>query len=149
MTALPSWPESPMNRPELLRELLSHSLRFALPGRVEAFDPATQTASVQPLIRERFRGGVFTSLPLLRDVPVFFPGGRDRAMTFPVSPGDECLLIFSDACIDGWFETGEMADPSSVRRHDLSDAFAFVGFRSRPNVLKDFPDRPSFFGGDL
>lgn len=131
-----------------LRDLLSHSLRFALPGRVEAFDPATQTAAVQPLIRQRFRGGEPLSLPLLRDVPVFFPGGRTAALTFPVEPGDECLLIFSDACIDGWFETGGEADPLSPRRHDLSDAFAFVGFRSRPNVLKSFPDKPSFFGGE-
>ena len=84
--------------------------------------------------------------PVLSDVPVFFPGSRDSAITWPVSAGDECLLVFADSAIDGWFESGEAEAPASERRHDLSDAFAFVGFRSRPNALESIQDQPSFFG---
>ena len=126
---------------DLKREIFS-SLRCAVPGTVESYDPGTQTVSVRPAAR---RKGI--PLPLLRDVPVFFPGSRDSALTFPVSPGDGCLLVFADADTDRWFE-GEDGEPASGRMHDLSDAFAFVGFRSRPAALTGLPGRPSFFGVD-
>ena len=125
----------------LKREILS-SLHCAMPGIVEAFDSETQTASVRPALK---RKGIV--LPIVRDVPVFFPGNRSGAVTWPVSAGDECLLVFADFDIDRWFETGEAEEPLSARSHGLSDAFAFVGFRSRPNVLLRFPSDPSFFGG--
>ena len=137
---------TPEERELFRRELLS-SLHCALPGIVTAFDPATQTVTVQPAMRSRLSGSSDTLLlPLIHDVPVFFPGSRRAAMTFPIEPGDECLLIFADSAIDRWFETGEAEAPDSTRHHDLSDAFAFVGFRSRPNVLPEFPSEPSFFG---
>ena len=132
---------------ELFRKELLSSLHCALPGIVTAFDPVTQTATVQPAMRSRLSGSSETLLlPLIHGVPVFFPGSRHVAMTFPIEPGDECLLIFADSAIDRWFETGEAEAPESTRHHDLSDAFAFVGFRSRPNALPEFPDEPSFFG---
>ena len=137
---------------EAFRQELRSSLHCALPGIVTAFDPATQTVTVQPALRSRLKDEAFGSsdrslpYPLIHDVPVFFPGSRSSALTFPVEPGDECLLIFADSAIDRWFETGEAEAPDSDRHHDLSDAFAFVGFRSRPNALPDFPSEPSFFG---
>ena len=107
-----------------LKEEIMSSLHCAMPGTVESFDVQTQTASVRPAAR---RKGI--PLPLLRDVPVFFPGTRDSALTFPVLPGEECLLVFADFCLDGWMETGTPAVPASPRSHDWSDAFALVGFR--------------------
>ena len=137
---------TPEERELFCKELLS-SLHCALPGIVTAFDPVTQTATVQPAMRSRLSGSSDTLLlPLIHDIPVFFPGSRHAAMTFPIEPGDECLLIFADSAIDRWFETGEAEAPESMRHHDLSDAFAFVGFRSRPNALPEFPDEQSFFG---
>ncbi len=116
----------------LKREILS-SLHCALPGIVESFDAETPTVSVRPALRSR-AGADAVPLPLLKDVPVFLPGPRETA--WEISPGDECLLIFADACIDGWFETGDATLPPSGRMHDLSDAFAFVGFRSRPRAAE-------------
>ena len=133
---------------QALKENFFSSLHCALPGIVESFDPDTQTVTVRPALRSRKKDGTDMPVPLIRDVPVFFPGSRFAAMTYPIYPGDECLLIFADACIDGWFETGSATLPPSARQHAWSDAFAFVGVRSRPHVLKDFPDEPSFFGGD-
>ena len=124
----------------LKKEIFS-SLHCALPGIVESFDPDTQTVCVQPVARKGL-----VSLPLLRDVPVFFPGGRGSGITWEVSQGDECLLVFADLDIDSWFETGVDEAPVSARQHDLSDAFAFVGFRSRPNSLEGVSENPSFFG---
>ena len=137
MTAL-----TPRDIADLKREIAS-SMHCALPGTVTSFDPETQTVSVQPALKR----GLF-SLPVIRDVPVFFPGSKDQAVTWPVSAGDECLLIFADSDIDRWFDSGETEEPFSARQHSLPDAFAFVGFRSRPNALQDMPDRVSFFGVD-
>ena len=115
--------------PEVLssmkQEILA-SLHCALPGIVESYDAETQTASVRPALRSRV-GQEVIQLPLLTDVPVFMPGSERNNWT--VTAGDSCLLIFADACIDGWFETGSVTLPPSGRQHDLSDAFAFVGFR--------------------
>ena len=135
-----------------LKDEIHASLHCALPGTVEAFDPETQTVSVRPALHLSSRPersgaeGSPPALPLIRDVPVFFPGSRDSALTWPVSAGDGCLLVFADADIDRWFETGEPEAPDSGRRHSLSDAFAFVGFRSKPDALQSLPANPSFFG---
>ena len=100
----------------LKRDILS-SLRCALPGVIQAFDPETQTAAVQPALK---RDGL--SFPILYNVPVFMP------VPFEVNPGDLCLLIFADCDTDRWLETGEADEPASGRKHSLSDAFAFVGW---------------------
>ena len=126
-----------------LKKEISASLHCALPGIVESFDPAVQTAAVRPAVKRQD-----IPFPLVRDVPVFFPGGREQALTFPVSPGDECLLVFADSDMDRWFETGRAEEPASARNHDLPDAFAFVGFRSRPHALPDFPGEARPFPHD-
>lgn len=132
---------SPEEAAALKADILD-SLHCALPGMVESFDPETQCAVIRPAVKTK-SGGEY---PLLRDVPVFFPGGRDGAVTWPVAPGDECLVVLADRAADEWFETGEPSVPLSGRRHSLSDAFAFAGFRSRAKALREFPGEPSFFG---
>ena len=133
---------SPEEREALKQEIFS-SLHCALPGTVVSFDPSTQTAGIQPAVKIGSR-----MFPVLPEVPVFFPGTRENAITWPVSAGDECLVILADAEIDAWFENGEASAPRSARKHSLSDAFAFVGFRSRPNVIGDFPEHASVFQHD-
>ena len=133
---------SPEEREALKQEVFS-SLHCAFPGTVVSFDPVTQTAEIQPAVKV---GSLL--FPVLPDVPVFFPGTREEAITWPVSAGDECLLILADVDIDAWFESGEATVPQSARKHSLSDAFAFVGFRSRPNVLDEFPESKHLFPHD-
>ena len=102
----------------LKREIFS-SLHCALPGTVESFDADSQTAVIRPGVQ---------NMPLLRDVPVFVP------VSFEITAGDPCLVIFADCNIDAWFEGGEQAEPASGRKHSLSDAIAFVGFKRRTDA---------------
>lgn len=114
------------------------SLRTATPGFIVSFDKDSQTASVQPAIKMMMGDGTQKDLPLCLDVPVKFPRGGDFVMTFPVKAGDECLLIFADRCIDGWFSGGSTAAPADYRMHDLSDGFALVGFSSTSGKVSGF-----------
>ena len=110
-----------------LKQDILASMHCALPGTVVSFDAETQTAVIQPAVSRVISVSQPLSLPLLRDVPVFMP------VSFPVNPGDACLVIFADCDIDAWFESGEAEVPGSPRMHSLSDGFAFVGFRTRGN----------------
>jgi len=119
-----------------LKQDVFSSLHCALPGTVVSFDTDSQTAVIQPAVKRRAEQRD-VPLPLLHDVPVFMP------VSFEITPGDTCLVIFADCDIDNWFETGETEVPASNRSHSLSDGFAFVGFRPRviPNEVEGSPSQ--------
>lgn len=106
-----------------------------MPGIVDSFDPLSLTATVQLAIKGVVTGqdgrAQFVNMPLLVDVPVHFPRGGNCTLTFPVSAGDECLVVFAARCIDSWWQSGGVQVPFEPRIHDLSDGFAFVGFFSQ------------------
>jgi phage baseplate assembly protein gpV len=66
---------------------------------------------------------------------VFFPGGGGLTLTFPIKPGDECLVIFASRCIDAWWQQGGIKGQAELRMHDLSDGFIFAGVRSQPRAF--------------
>jgi hypothetical protein len=103
----------------------------ALPGIVQSFDAAAVTAVVQPAVQgeTKDKDGTVSKrdMPLLVDVPVVFPRGGGVTLTFPVKAGDECLVVFSSRCIDGWWQDGGSQPSLDSRMHDLSDAIALVG----------------------
>lgn len=66
-------------------------------------------------------------LPLLVDLPVVFPHGGDYVLTFPVTPGDECLVVFASRCIDNWWMSGDVQPQYEQRMHSLADGIALVG----------------------
>jgi hypothetical protein len=124
-----------------LAEKISADTRVAIPGIVHSFNPETQTAEIQPAIKERIvvNGEVnLVSLPLLVDVPVQFPRAGGYALTMPVNPGDECLVVFADMCIDAWYSIGGVQPQIEKRRHDLSDGIAIMGIWSQPNKLENY-----------
>lgn len=126
---------------KVLSDTIFSMLRVSLPGIIESFDPIANTCTVQPALKGQIADelGNLTSapLPLLVDVPVVFPRGGGCSITFPVKEGDECLVVFSDRCIDFWWQSGGVQEPVDPRQHDLSDAFAFVGPMSQPNVINN------------
>lgn len=115
-------------------------LHTCMPGVIVAFDPATQTAQVQPAVQRIFTEKGAVNLPVCVDVPVQFPGGGDFFLTFPVKAGDECILWFSERAIDNWHTTGGTAPPAEYRLHDLSDGMAMVGLNSQPRRIPGFSD---------
>lgn len=110
-------------------------LHTMMPGIIISFDPDKQTAVVQPAIKRIFTEKGAVNLPVCVDVPVAFPGGGDFFLTFPVKPGDECILGFSERAIDNWYASGGAQAPAEYRLHDLSDGIAQVGLNSQPKKL--------------
>lgn len=120
----------------------ARTLRVAMPGIVSAVNSTKQTVSVRPAIREKLAtiDGTpeWVEIPELQEVPLFVYRGGDYALTLPVSVGDECLVIFADMCIDAWWQSGGVQNQIERRRHDLSDAFAIVGFTSQVKRLSGY-----------
>ena len=127
------------------QEKLSFDLRVSSPAIVQSVDFEKQTLTAKLAIRERFLNSQskqyeFVEIPELLDVPFFMLFGSDYSITFPIKEGDECLIVFADSCIDAWWQNGDIQNPMRRRRHSLSDSFALVGFRSQPNILKDYSE---------
>lgn len=121
-------------------------LYVALPGVVQAYDSASQKASVAPSARvahtDEDGRRVVEALPMVTGVPVVFPGGGGFTVTFPVLVGDTVLLIFSGASLDKW-KAGAggsgAVDPEYYSRHPIADAIAIPGLRNFRNVRASAP----------
>ena len=106
---------------EVERDILSR-LHVMMPGRIASYDPSTGLADIQPALMKRTSAGALLPAPLLLDVPVFRPLAEMN-----ISPGDPCLVLFTDFCLEGvWPELQPMVPPSP-RVHDLSDSIALAG----------------------
>ncbi|MBT0720457.1 translation initiation factor IF-2 [Rosenbergiella collisarenosi] len=125
---------------ETLRRKTSASVRVSTPGIIQSFDAENCTATVQPAIsgwgQDSAGNLVSKDLPLLQDCPVIFPRGGGVSITFPLSEGDECLIMFADRGIDFWHQSGGINKAVDDRMHDLSDAFVIPGPTSNPRALK-------------
>ncbi|MBA3841171.1 MAG: hypothetical protein H0X39_00870 [Actinobacteria bacterium] len=112
-------------------EVNRSNLRVALPGRVETYDAATQSCSVQLLVHDGVNDETGTrqpeKLPVITSVPVVFPGGGGGRLTFPIKAGDTVLCVFASSSIDRWLALGGEVDPVDDRRHHISDAIAIPG----------------------
>lgn len=133
---------SDRNTSENQTRQLENNLRVAAPGIILSFDPAEQTVSVQIAIREKrlMEDGSekWIDIPQLVDVPVVFPRAGGYALTFPVKAGDECLVVFGDACMDAWWQSGGVQNQIDCRRHDLSDGYAILGPWSQPRTIPNY-----------
>lgn len=115
----------------VLRQALAQQMQMlnvALPGQIIDYDAGAQNATVQPLLDFRPNDGEAERLPVLSDVPVIWPRSGGASMTFPVKPGDGCLLIFIDRSLDEWKHAGGSVAPEDTRAHAFSDAVALMGF---------------------
>lgn len=114
-------------------------MHTAMPGIIQSFDPMRMTCSVQPAIRGAIVApsgrAEAVDLPLLVDCPVVFPGGGGYILTYPLKAGDECLVVFSERCIDAWWQSGGVQAAAEYRLQDLSDGFVIPGARSQPHVI--------------
>lgn len=132
-------------------EWMQGKMWTALPCVVVAFPSASGISTMMVDVQPQIAGTVLNAeggtdviqMPVLVDVPISFPGGGGCILTFPIKPGDECLVVFASRCLDAWWQqgpgtaeaTGDIVPPPYARMHSLSDGIAFVGLRSSPREL--------------
>jgi len=114
----------------------------SMPCTVTKVDLQKQTCSLQPTLKVRVRkpdgSQEWIAYPEIQDAcPVHFPVRRGVTMTFPISVGDEALAIIPSRSPDAWQQSGGEQQLVDLRMHDISNAFAMVGFKSNPNALAD------------
>lgn len=130
---------------------MAGQIRCAMPGIIQSFDPATQTATVQPALQMQVNlgdGVKHVDLPVITNVPVVLPFAQAAGLllTLPIRPGDECLLVFSDRAIDSFVQGGGIqptassnsADTATPRSHSLSDAICIPGIVSNPQAVPEY-----------
>lgn len=141
MTGLSNNMTSKITTTELIRRTFVEMMKdvgTSIPGHFLSFDPETQLAQVQiGIVRIDSNGSTFEPSPLI-ECPVAFLGGSEFFIEHQIDPGDECLVIFSQRCIDGWVNTGGVANNPIMRFHDFSDAAILPGLRSQPNKITNF-----------
>lgn len=124
----------------------------ALPCIISSFNAVAITVECTPTIQGRKLGPdgkvTFNTMPKLVDVPVVFHHGGGYSMTFPIKPGDECLVVFASRCIDGWWQSGQISPPAEYRMHDLSDGFAIVGPYSQRTKIPNVSTNTAQFRSD-
>ena len=98
-------------------------------AKVSEYDHATKRAKVVPIVRRSYRdadGNVQTmKTQALADVPVLELGSSTSgfAVTFPLSVGDEGILLINDRSLAEYLQTGnDTTEPQVLRRWDARDA---------------------------
>lgn len=110
----------------------------ALPAVIVTYNQVLQSATVQPVIRQRVDDPVLdiqrpdlTPIPPISNVPIVWPSGATWSDTAPLVPGDPVTLLFVERSTDEWRSTGLVDNiPQDARRFDISDAVAIPGGRS-------------------
>lgn len=123
-------------------EVFSDSFNSIKVGKITAVDLSKQTVDVQ-ILHKRVNENNLTKrelrdYPVLLGVPFVVLGGGTSHLTFPISIGDNCLLMFCDFEIDRWWDSGEAQPSNFERRHDISDAFAIVGVHSLVDLIQGY-----------
>jgi len=121
-----------------------------LPARIVEFFPANQTATVL-VCTDRITHNSDTTDNVeartpIEGVPVHTPQGGGWSMTFPIKPGDTCLMLFSQTGYDHWlYEDADTAGllaglprPHLLRKFKEDDGFCFVGINTMPRVIPDY-----------
>ncbi len=114
---------------------------------IQAFDASKQTVQVSINYKQTYfdfvtEGQVtaprLVDYPIIIDVPLIVIGGGTARITFPVSPGDQCLLLFNDRDIDNWYNGSTTSENATARLHAFSDAVALIGPNNLNTVIENY-----------
>lgn len=104
-------------------------LHVCCTGKIEAFDSSSNRASITPCGKFKIEDGRELDFPTIYNVPVYFPcgAGGSAGITFPIRPGDLCIVVFADSQLDDFLGGRDCEDP---RKHSMNDAIAIPGLYS-------------------
>ena len=133
---------------QFIIDTLAQNVNTAIPAVIVQFDHALQRASVRPVLDltgTTPQGSRYSiERPVIANVPVWFPycSMNGFSMTYPVSAGDYCLLVFSQTSFRKWLEgsgANTTPDGSAIPRvFSYDDAIALVGLIPKGTAIPSF-----------
>jgi len=136
------------NEDDALRAHIQNALQrlhTVIPAKVMAFNETNQTIDALPTIQRVFlnedKSLRYEDYPLIKECPVVFIQGGSFIITTPIAAGDQCLLFFSEKCIDNWWTADSVTKssrPFEMRSFDLSDGFALVGINNLATKISNY-----------
>jgi hypothetical protein len=135
---------------EIIKDQIAR-IRTITPARVLSYDPVTERATVQPILRGRFVDQVEEQLVTYRPAPlsarpVLWLSAGELGMTGELVKDQEVTLLISDRSIAEWLQTaGADVTPADLRRFDLSDAM-ILPTRVRPGPATRYAAGSLFLG---
>lgn len=100
-----------------------NDIHTAVPGEIVSYDAAAGIATVKPTASFVTSDGAKLEYPTITEAPVVFPFCQNAGVgvVYPLKPGDNCVIVFSEAELDAW-RSG--AESEGSMRFDLSSAMA-------------------------
>lgn len=101
-----------------------NKINTAIAGTILSYSAGR--ATVQPQGTKQYEDGRTLPYPVIYNVPIIFPtgDGGNAGITFPIKPGDGCLLIFSQDNMQTFLSKTKTDDQ---RHFQLSDAICIPG----------------------
>lgn len=105
-------------------------------GKIEKVND-NQTVEIQLQFKRRVKNSETIDYPVLVDCPYFVLQGGGAYLDMPIKPGDYCIVLFNDRNIDSWWDTANVKEPLTRRKHSLSDGLALVGINPKTSFLEN------------
>ena len=121
------------------------NIHVSMIGKIDSYNPQTNRASITPVGTMTCPDWQEIPYPTIHNVPIQYPcgNGGKSGCTFPVKPGDTCIIIFADHQIEN-FLSGEKSD--DMRNHSMNDAYAIPTlFSASVPTLKSNPNDVCMF----
>lgn len=123
------------------------NIHVSMIGKIESYNPSTNRASITPVGTLTAPDWKEIPYPTIHNVPIQYPcgNGGTSGCTFPVKPGDTCIIIFADHQIENFLSSENSDD---MRNHSMNDAYAIPTlFSASVPTLKSNPNDYCFFNG--
>jgi Phage protein Gp138 N-terminal domain/Phage spike trimer len=121
-------------------------MHAGLPAKIVKYDPTTQKATVQPIIKYRDRSwendpNGLKDMPVIQNIPVIHPSAGSAIVSFPVKVGDIVALMFSSKSIDTFLlsDGSSTIDPQDNRMYHQDDCYAVLGLYPFSKALGSHP----------
>lgn len=104
-------------------------------GRIEKVND-NQTVEIKIQVKRRVQGDKIKDYSLLVDCPYLVISGGGAYLDMPIKKGDYCIILFNDRNIDTWWDTANVKEPLTKRKHNLSDGMALVGINPKTSFFE-------------
>lgn len=104
-------------------------IHTVIPGIIESYNESSRKAKVKPLVKLKTSLNDSLAIPPIDNVPVQFPSALGFSLTYPLVPGDNCIILFAENGIGNYLngQGKNEVEPDDLNRFALTDAICIPG----------------------